>query len=170
MPSDSSLIFVLAKTKFSKAQPTHRSRHLQELNVDDMLKICDKIHKEVSLTLSRSCKEAIESHNAEKNDIPYKPTMAYYVVVARNKGSRIKMLTSWMRSSFVHRILSEFTHSSTRSKKFERLQAIKDITTASDSWEPLPIMFEDVQPKVRDFLKYRRSNAIILRARTFLSL
>ena len=54
--------------------------------------------------------------------------------------------------------------------KFEVLVAWRGFTAASDSWEPLTMIFEDVPSKVRDFIKRRRSSVTLRKAKASLGL
>lgn len=56
------------------------------------------------------------------------------------------------------------------SDNYEALVSWKGTSTASDSWEPLTILFEDVPTKVREFFKRRRANATTRKATASLGL
>lgn len=57
-----------------------------------------------------------------------------------------------------------------RHDNFEVLVAWKGLIAAGDSWEPLQVMFEDVQFKVRDFFGRCRATAVARQAKRFISL
>eukprot|EP00171_Calliarthron_tuberculosum_P021806 IDg21806t1 len=190
----------LAHTKTRNIQSIDEAQLLQNLNIDAVQKSLDDMHKEVSVTLYLSRKQAIERHNSKIYVISYKLVVGDYVVVARTHGPRTKMSTIWMGPRRVSRILSECTveleHLLSESKSITHVCRIKPyadslvgsallmrevadftdricwkgLTTAGDSWEPLQIMFEDVPSKIRSFFKHRRSNLILRRARTSLGL
>ncbi len=53
---------------------------------------------------------------------------------------------------------------------FQVLVAWKGLSSASDSWEPLKFMFEDVPTKVRQYFKRRRQSDIMRRARASINI
>lgn len=53
---------------------------------------------------------------------------------------------------------------------FEALVSWKGLSTASDTWEPLPVMFEDVPTKVRNYLNRRRATATMRKDKLSLGL
>lgn len=52
--------------------------------------------------------------------------------------------------------------------EFEALVSWKGLSSHSDSWEPLAIMYEDVPTKVRAYFSRRRQSDVMKRARAFL--
>lgn len=78
---------------------------MQTLNIDMLNDSLDKMHKEVNETLSDSRKKAIERHNARTHVYPWNVIVGDYVVVARHRGAKTKMVGTRR----VTQVLSDFT-------------------------------------------------------------
>lgn len=213
------LNLALLSINYQNATSNDHARVLQKLKMDEFQKSLDEMHKDVSHTLSKSRKDAIERHNFRTGVRAYNPIVGDYVVVARTKGPRTKMSANWVGPRRVVEVLSDFIirvehlinkdtedlhvsrvkpyadalvgtgvqmkeiadfsdrvwYSVDKFKdlrnvdgQFELLVSWKGLSSAGDSWEPLPIMFEDVPTKVRAFFKRRRLTALMKRAKDYL--
>ncbi len=109
MPSRNPLTVVLTDCNFQGVETIDQARILQKLNINKLLELLDKMHKDVDETLSASRKNSVERHNAWTHVVPYKPSVGDYVVVARTHGPRTKTSTNLVGPRRISRILSDFT-------------------------------------------------------------
>ncbi len=74
-----------------------------------LLEPLNRMHKDVDATLSTSREQAVECHNAKTHVVPYKSSVADYVIVASTQVPRTKMSTNWICPLCVSRIIFDFT-------------------------------------------------------------
>lgn len=127
------------------ADTINQVQTLQNLQVDDMLKSLDLMHKEVAGTLSDSRTQAVNRHNRKTHVRSCNPSVGDYVVLARTSGPRTKMSANWVGPRRVSKVLSDFTVEIEHLLTGETLTVhVSRIKMYADNLVGMPASLEDV--------------------------
>lgn len=110
------------------------ARVIQSLNIDELQKSLDRIHKSVNITLYESRKKSIARHNVRTVVYPCNLVVGDYFEVSRTRGPRTKMSANWVGPCRIIQALSDFTfkveHLVTKGREEIHISRIKPYTDA----------------------------------------
>lgn len=108
MRAVSPLAVSLPACEIEDAESFNQFAVLQNLKIEKILNALDKMHKKVNDTLWRLVLK-LSSVNAKTYIRPYNSMVVDYVIVARSRGSQIKMFATWVGPRRIVQVRSHST-------------------------------------------------------------
>lgn len=92
-----------------RSKPIDEVKLLKKLNIEGLHVCFDSVRKSVKEVLNKTICQDLDFQHCKNHEAPYRPTLRYYVVVARTKGPMTKMSANWVKLPSIVLIISSFT-------------------------------------------------------------